>query len=488
HHALAELIDNAVYEKKGGATRVEISLDANQVTVLDDGVGLSNITALQKEGFSTSKDDPADPGYYGIGAKEALFSLGTLHEIHSIHKGRYYRYRQDWGAWVEEDPSCSDWTLPAVEELPVREAPYQLRDQGCGLFLIAKKPYLGRRLVSSKKELERLADRLSEIYAPLKRKREVEIVLRRGRVRREVYRETLPQLDNTVRGRVHTAHGVADYVGGFLAESPRRSGIEIDFLDCRRICRKSYLNGSGRVPDGVYLHLRLGEGWKVHLSKNKNDLVSGEHELAQALLSEREIKALFELGEDDALSRYFRDLEGMLQSVFDEPSRSHPEGKLLVTTAGPSVTGSNGGFREPTHSVAAVAGRHAPQGKQNTVIQHLRIERKPLLEPHFASANVSPETKTVVVTLNRNHELYLEMVEKAATAQHRRQTKRNVLIMAIANEVAKAAAQRGPDVVVDLLGLLGLDGYEDDPNLVFELATAIYLRAVGTCSAQDEAA
>ncbi|MDH3726117.1 MAG: ATP-binding protein [Myxococcales bacterium] len=489
YHALGELIDNAVYEKKGGATRVEISFERDHVMVLDNGHGLSNIIALQKDGFSTSQDDPADPGYYGIGAKEALFSLGTVHEVHSIHNGRYYRYRQNWRAWVEDDPSSSDWTLPAVEELPVYQAPYQLRDQGCGLLLIAKEPYLEKRLVSSKDDLERLADRLSEIYAPLKRKREVEIVLRRGRVRREVHRESLPQLDNVVQGRVHTAHGIADYVAGFLTEGRKRSGIEIDFLDCRRICRKSYLNGSGRVPDAVYLHLRLGEGWKVHLSKNKNELVSGEHELAKALLSEREIKALFELGEDDSISGYFRDLQGMFQSVFDQPSTSHPEGDISVTTARPSVSASNDGSSDrKMRTTAVVTGRRARQGKQKTVIQHLKIERRSLSEPHFASANVSPEMKTVVVTLNKNHELYSEIVQKAVTAQYGRQAKRNNLIMTIANEVAKAAAQRGPDVIVDLLELLGLTGDEEDTNLVFELATAIYLRAVGSCSQQEKAA
>ena len=112
-------------------------------------------------------------------------------------------------------------------------------------------------------------------------------------VRREVYCSSLPNIENAISGVVKTENGDATYRGGFLVNQKGRSGIEVDFLDARRSCKQSNLNGSGRIPDGVHLHVRPGEGWKVHLSKNKTELETGEYELAQSLLSEPEVRSLF---------------------------------------------------------------------------------------------------------------------------------------------------------------------------------------------------
>jgi len=147
--------------------------------------------------------------------------------------------------------------------------------------------------------------------------------------------------------------------------------------------------------------------------------------------------------------------------------------------------GASGSGREKS---PAQPGRVSRRGKEKVIFRKVRIEHRAMVEPHFAVAYVTPENNTIIVTLNTNHELYNDVVTKGATARNGRGVKRRVMIKMVADEIAKAAAQRGAEVMAVLADLVGGRADEEDSTLVFKLSTAIYGRATARGEAERKEA
>jgi hypothetical protein len=81
--ALAELIDNSF---EAGATRVEIVNEKHLVKVIDDGRGVTDVTACFRYG-DHRQNDRDGISQYGVGAKDVWYAWASTMRITTVHNG-----------------------------------------------------------------------------------------------------------------------------------------------------------------------------------------------------------------------------------------------------------------------------------------------------------------------------------------------------------------------------------------------------------------
>jgi hypothetical protein len=81
--ALAELIDNSL---EAGATRVEIVNEKHLVKIIDDGRGVTDVTACFRYG-DHRQNDKDGIGQYGVGAKDVWLAWASTMRITTVHNG-----------------------------------------------------------------------------------------------------------------------------------------------------------------------------------------------------------------------------------------------------------------------------------------------------------------------------------------------------------------------------------------------------------------
>jgi hypothetical protein len=84
HNGLAELIDNS-YDH-GGATRVEIHINGNVVSIADDGKGVEDVTACFRYGDHrvSGKEGISK---YGVGAKDVWHAMANVMRVITVRNG-----------------------------------------------------------------------------------------------------------------------------------------------------------------------------------------------------------------------------------------------------------------------------------------------------------------------------------------------------------------------------------------------------------------
>lgn len=81
--ALAELIDNSL---EAGATRVEIYSGGRVLRIIDDGIGVQDVTSCFRFG-DHRENHPDGIGQYGIGVKSVWMAMASLMRVSSVRNG-----------------------------------------------------------------------------------------------------------------------------------------------------------------------------------------------------------------------------------------------------------------------------------------------------------------------------------------------------------------------------------------------------------------
>lgn len=113
--ACAELIDNA-FDAQASFVSFDFNSNAKTLTVVDDGLGTSDIKSIVKIG-SHNNEGRSTSGRYGVGGKDAILSFGSMVEITStrnkIQRTMMVDFEQmersnNWKAFAEEPVIVSD--------------------------------------------------------------------------------------------------------------------------------------------------------------------------------------------------------------------------------------------------------------------------------------------------------------------------------------------------------------------------------------------
>jgi len=99
--ALGEFIDNSLGEGSGDATKVTIVYDSDNIAIIDNGKGMTDLGQMLTLGDSQNRLSDTDIGNFGFGSKVGALYLGWVVEIFTVNEdGEYRRARVDWAEMI----------------------------------------------------------------------------------------------------------------------------------------------------------------------------------------------------------------------------------------------------------------------------------------------------------------------------------------------------------------------------------------------------
>jgi hypothetical protein len=114
--AFSELIDNS-FDAEAKTVQITINKSQTEITVLDDGLGVADLTTLARLG-SHRPEGRSTSGRYGIGLKEAVASLGAAYKVESIRNQLKSSIYVDFNTIIESGKwtAQEDGPIPANKE------------------------------------------------------------------------------------------------------------------------------------------------------------------------------------------------------------------------------------------------------------------------------------------------------------------------------------------------------------------------------------
>jgi len=334
--ALSELVDNSFGSARGDAARVWIRWDkgARTFEVLDNGVGMNNLTDLFKLGSIPARG-ARDIGEFGAGGTLALLWLGKRVNVWTLRDGMVsISGTVDWDDLIrkEEYPRVdSDW-YPATEA----NTPQRLLDLGSGTLIRIQLPR-GRKPWD-----HNIRRDLARNYGP---------ALRHGR---RITWETVNvrgdfdkiELSERVHSLSHPKHLLVNIEinGELLLTASGRAAVVPDLplsessiavcfghrvLRSTRDCYRS-LDGSGPSYDGIGVtgYVDLDDGWQPFLLTTKTGIA--DDRIWEALMGEL-YSQLSPLLDRVQRQREYVLLEGIsldLEKIFNKNLSSMVEGPV----------------------------------------------------------------------------------------------------------------------------------------------------------------
>lgn len=161
----SRLIEPSVPEVKAG--RIDITISPNEVSVVDDGVGIQYEDAVHSV-FRLGRVIPMKGntlGVYGIGMKRALFKIGNAFDVRSKYddESGFYVSLENVEHWAENDPDNPEpgddpWALPIVHLNEGDEL------HGTAITITKLRPEIARRL-EDPTVLTKLRDQIGRTYS-----------------------------------------------------------------------------------------------------------------------------------------------------------------------------------------------------------------------------------------------------------------------------------------------------------------------------------
>lgn len=283
--AIAELIDNAIdAQLEGSRLNVDVSFDAAQVVVTDDGIGMNDASLRNAMRLAFSQKE-GKLGEFGLGLKTACTSLGRQFEVRTSTAGDRWAYtiRYDETEWL--GGRSDEWKLPLE-----REDKKDPRGHGTRVTI--------RRLkVKTSGLVTRLRRDLSQRFAPYIASGEVEIKVNSKNcalIRPELMQGTRKQFEVFVDGnRIHGWYGLLKHGSqrGLYGFHTYRRGRMITTFDKIGVPEHPTM---ARITGEIHLD-------HVPVTHNKREFIkeSEEYQAAVAALEE-EFKELVKMAREAA--------------------------------------------------------------------------------------------------------------------------------------------------------------------------------------------
>jgi hypothetical protein len=295
--ALAELVDNSF---DAGASRVAIKCSSRHrlVSISDDGHGVKDVLSLVTLGMH-DEQPTTTLGMYGIGAKDAWFSISEEIRIETVRNGIRTTLSANWQDILKSnDFECAD---PVSVPVPIEQP------NGTTITFPLRK---GRNQPSPD-----AFDRLRFIFTPALARGQQIVRTGDGDARRALEPVKLPPLQEAVRSQFDIDGKQVEIDIGILPENERMIHGPFWMQYGHRII------DSNSIGAGQYSTLRvggtitLGKGWS--LTKNKDDLTEqNKARLADAIFAR--IEPLLQKGERLAESVESQALRSALESVLND--------------------------------------------------------------------------------------------------------------------------------------------------------------------------
>jgi histidine kinase/DNA gyrase B/HSP90-like ATPase len=341
-YLLFELLDNSL---DAGARRVSIEIDPGGIEVVDDGAGCADLSKMFTMG-GRQQHATTKVGWYGIGFKDAVISLGEVTRVTSVHDGIARRVVCDWkrlqasGVWEIEDPEV--YTTDAPNGTQVR---------------IERLLRSGRL---SPSQTQGLRARLSLHYLPaLEEGKQILLRTKRRDQGVTIPAYQMPVLEHAVQAEVeahgHRARFVVGLVPPGVPCEDRGFFVSYGF----RVVEKGSMVGLGdeAVP-GVLGRLTLLGRWE--LTKNK-EKVHGLETLAEVM--EAHCAPLVELARDRArtilLTGAVKGVNDLLRAVFLQHGKARRPGPHVKVGSVPA-TGTGSRHRQAS-TVSGLGGTRGPR-------------------------------------------------------------------------------------------------------------------------------
>ena len=323
---LAELIDNSL---DAGAKQVRLSFRGSKLTVMYDGSGVPDMTAVIRLGESVETGS-ARLGRFGIGAKDAWLTTGHVIEIVSVYRGVRKSLTVDVRQWIK-----SNWQIPDVIEEPSSDP------SGTTIRISIKD--------GKAPDWRQLQDRLGWVFGPAL-KAGIQIINIDKKSPLTAYE--MPTLSDVVKDRFEI-HGKAVAIEiGMLPP-----GVKVSFgpfwIQYRhRAIDQSCIGSKGRGGERVAGIITLGDGW--HLSKNKDDFFGERDAMDDAIYARIEglLAQCEEAAEEVETNVLRQELEGLFKAAFGNTRREKRD-----------TNGGSCGTREPRHT--GIRRRTAAQSTNN---------------------------------------------------------------------------------------------------------------------------
>ena len=275
--ALCEFIDNSLGEGSGNARKVTLVYDSDNIAIIDNGCGMSDLAQMLTLGDSQNRLSSTDIGNFGYGSKIGALYLGWSVEIFTVNeKGEYRRASVDWKAQERN----GSWQVPYDGKvLASRFAPAPIRKGGT--MIIIRDRHDDRTW-----QWGSLAADLAHTYRPaLDDGREIELVHRGGRnqtlllseyVERDVLKSQ-QEFSGSVNGKSFTV-----VAGERLDGAAGKPGVHIAYG--HRVIETTKSLPETPLPAAFYAMVKLSPEWKKALGSNKTTIAQDRERLLAEVL------------------------------------------------------------------------------------------------------------------------------------------------------------------------------------------------------------
>jgi len=401
--AISELIDNSFDAR---ATRVQIGISKNQVTVTDNGQGCSDIGAMIQQGRHIANNRAA-LGRYGVGLKDAAHWFWGQTSI-ATSDGAFVRTLQaDWpaivksGKWDNVRAFESEWTLQAVEECGI---------QGRGTRITFNN--IEKR--TNAKGIESLVRELGFMFWPaLRDGRQIEVAFNGKPYIVAPFR--FPLMEDRIEREFSVNGKVVKLTAGVVAHGQPNEVRGHAIAYQHRVIQKHSLACGDFGSSRFFGWVELGEGWR--LARNKDSITDDADALNEAILRESlpVLTIANSASEMVALDQLKNEVEAGIGGALADlrKAKRKPSGKEKGTVE-PTGKGKEHERAENRHETP---GKYRPfDGLKNRGIGGIIC--------HFASEGIDQPIGRVdpraggklVATLNQDHPFMAEMMKEKTGA------------------------------------------------------------------------
>jgi hypothetical protein len=396
----SEYIDNSF--GAGQATEYHAYIDDGWFVCCDNGAGAADLDDLLQLGKTSSSIDSIST--YGIGAKDAMMSVGSVSHLFSVHNHKLQANEVDWDACIHGDfPLGAEPGKRATRN----NAPDFLKWPD-GYHGVAITTLMDRTGKARRAREKLLHEELGWRYGP---------AIRNGRRILidgvEVKETTLPNLQDTVElsGEVE-GRPFSLKIGSIVdAKDSNRDGFH--FVFGHRVIERTDEPMGELYSPGVFAVVELGPEWKASFAVHKNEIVHLRDELFSAIfgLCEEFLKEKYSVADIIESCVFLDAMNEQLSGI-----RLVPGGDV-ITTGG----GHGEGEREPGPGPGPnIDGEEDAEGEDDPEAEERKkklgaigIDFKKLSDPNqVVDLKFDPTVPALKVFLNENNEWILNLKTK----------------------------------------------------------------------------